>query len=286
MTTDHGPDEHRTAALIVAVCFVAALGAGLGFLLVYLLGGDTQPEGVMAALALGACGAGLVIWSHRLMPAPIREEERHPMASSAETRQALVSELFHDGAIGRRRMLSWLLAAAAAGVAALFLAPLLSLGPTPGKALYQTSWRKGRRLVDIDGRLIHADDVPLGSLTTVFPEGAAGVADSQAILLHLDPASLELRGDALSWAPEGFVTYSKLCTHAGCPVGLFLAQSRHLTCPCHQSTFDAARGAEPIYGPAARPLPQLPMQLGSDGTFIALGDFPEPVGPSFWDMNA
>ena len=157
----------------------------------------------MAALALGACGAGLVIWSHRLMPAPIREEERHPMASSAETRQALVSELFHDGAIGRRRMLSWLLAAAAAGVAALFLAPLLSLGPTPGKALYQTSWRKGRRLVDIDGRLIHADDVPLGSLTTVFPEGAAGVADSQAILLHLDPASLELRGDALQLGAGG-----------------------------------------------------------------------------------
>jgi ubiquinol-cytochrome c reductase iron-sulfur subunit len=42
-------------------------------------------------------------------------------------------------------------------------------------------------------------------------------------------------------------------------------------------------GAVPTFGPAARPLPQLPIQL-VDGEFIALGDFPVPVGPSFWDV--
>ena len=58
-----------------------------------------------------------------------------------------------------------------------------------------------------------------------------------------------------------------------------------LICPCHQSEFDVLDGARPIFGPAARPLPQLPIRLEADGTFTALGDFPEPVGPSFWDMH-
>jgi ubiquinol-cytochrome c reductase iron-sulfur subunit len=81
------------------------------------------------------------------------------------------------------------------------------------------------------------------------------------------------------------VAYSKLCTHAGCPVGLFREASNQLICPCHQSTFDVLRGAVPVYGPAARPLPQLPMRLEADGTFTCLSDFPEPVGPSFWNVH-
>jgi len=282
------PDDgrHRVAMVAVSAGFLATLGAGAGLLIVYLLGGDPRSEGVMLAIALGGFGAGLVIWSHYLMPAPIREEERHPMASSAEMRAALSRELLHGGAIGRRRALAWLLVAGVAGLGAVLLAPLLSLGPSPGNSLMQTAWARGRRLVDVDGRPVVADEIPEGGLVTVFPEGSAGRADSQAVLIHVDPATLEMTGDALSWAPIGFVAYSKLCTHAGCPVGLFLAQSRHLTCPCHQSTFDVLRGARPTYGPAARPLPQLPMRLEADGTFTALGDFPEPVGASFWDMSA
>jgi ubiquinol-cytochrome c reductase iron-sulfur subunit len=89
----------------------------------------------------------------------------------------------------------------------------------------------------------------------------------------------------VAWAPEGFVCYSKICTHAGCPVGLYRAEQHALICPCHQSTFDVLAGATPTYGPAVRPLPQLPIQLQPDGTFVALDDFPEPVGPSFWDVS-
>ena len=280
------PRDYRTATMVVAACFLATLGAGAGLLIVYLLGGNLQFEGVLLAIALGGFGAGLVIWSHRLMPTPIHEEERHTLASSEEVREALRSELLHSGVIGRRRVLAWLLAAGVAGLGTVLLVPLLSLGPRPGRSLFRTSWSRGRPLVDSDGQLVHADDLPVGAITTVFPQGSAGSADSQAVLIHVDPGSLEMSGDALTWAPQGFVAYSKLCTHAGCPVGLFLAQSRHLTCPCHQSTFDVLRGAEPTYGPAARPLPQLPMRLEADGTFTALGDFPAPVGPSFWDMQA
>ncbi|HEY7131964.1 MAG TPA: Rieske (2Fe-2S) protein, partial [Candidatus Limnocylindrales bacterium] len=59
-----------------------------------------------------------------------------------------------------------------------------------------------------------------------------------------------------------------------------------LICPCHQSTFDVLTGATPVFGPAGRPLPQLPIRMLEDGTFVADGDFPEPVGPSFWNMTS
>jgi ubiquinol-cytochrome c reductase iron-sulfur subunit len=41
-----------------------------------------------------------------------------------------------------------------------------------------------------------------------------------------------------------------------------------------------------VFGPAVRPLPQLPIDVDADGYFIARGDFPEPVGPSFWEIGA
>jgi ubiquinol-cytochrome c reductase iron-sulfur subunit len=55
-------------------------------------------------------------------------------------------------------------------------------------------------------------------------------------------------------------------------------------CPCHQSAFDVLQGAVPTSGPAARALPQLPISVATDGTLVALGDFSDPVGPSYWDM--
>jgi ubiquinol-cytochrome c reductase iron-sulfur subunit len=33
-------------------------------------------------------------------------------------------------------------------------------------------------------------------------------------------------------------------------------------------------------------LPQLPISMAEDGTFVALGDFPEPVGPAFWNLTS
>jgi ubiquinol-cytochrome c reductase iron-sulfur subunit len=82
------------------------------------------------------------------------------------------------------------------------------------------------------------------------------------------------------------VGYSKICTHAGCPVGLYRSEAHQLLCPCHQSTFDVLRGAVPVFGPAARPLPQLPMEVDDDGYLVARGDFNEPVGPSFWNVTS
>jgi ubiquinol-cytochrome c reductase iron-sulfur subunit len=120
----------------------------------------------------------------------------------------------------------------------------------------------------------------------VFPEGHEGAADAQALLIHVRDGSLKLPTDRLAAVPGGtHVAYSKICTHAGCPVGLYRAESQSLICPCHQSQFDVADGARPFFGPAARPLPQLPLGVGEDGVLVAQGDFYEPVGPAFWDRN-
>ena len=72
----------------------------------------------------------------------------------------------------------------------------------------------------------------------------------------------------------------------GCAVALYEQQTHHLLCPCHQSTFDVTRAAKVIFGPAARPLPQLPITIDSEGYLIAKSPFNEPVGPSFWERDS
>jgi ubiquinol-cytochrome c reductase iron-sulfur subunit len=42
------------------------------------------------------------------------------------------------------------------------------------------------------------------------------------------------------------------------------------------------RAAKVIFGPAARPLPQLNITVDAEGFLVARDPFYEPVGPSFW----
>jgi ubiquinol-cytochrome c reductase iron-sulfur subunit len=168
------------------------------------------------------------------------------------------------------------------GIAALF--PIRSLGPRPGNALRTTPWTRGLRLVDEGGNVVRAVDVPVDGLVTVFPEGHTDAADGVAVLIRLDERLIEPVSGRESWTPQGFIAYSKLCTHAGCPVGLYLAQTKSLLCPCHQSVFDVRRHARPTTGPAARALPQLPLAIDDTGALVAQGDFSGPVGPSWWSM--
>src|SRR5690606_34527166 len=87
------------------------------------------------------------------------------------------------------------------------------------------------------------------------------------------------------WTPEHYIAYSKVCTHVGCPVGLYEADLGTLLCPCHQSTFDVYDAAKPVFGPAAKPLPQLPLEIDDDGVIVATGPFSDPVGPGFWNQD-
>ena len=80
-------------------------------------------------------------------------------------------------------------------------------------------------------------------------------------------------------APEDLIAYSKVCTHAGCPVGLYEEKSNLLLCPCHQSTFDAADHAKVKFGPADHDLPQLPLDIDDDGRPLRLPNtFPSEEG--------
>jgi ubiquinol-cytochrome c reductase iron-sulfur subunit len=179
-----------------------------------------------------------------------------------------------------------LLAGAGGALGLALLLPVLSLGPAPGDTLKRTPWARGKRVVDENGELVTLDTVPEDGFLTVFPQGSEGAADAQALLIHVRPGSLKLPADRMAGVPEGtHVAYSKICTHAGCPVGLYRAESQSLICPCHQSQFDVSDGGKPFFGPAARPLPQLPLGVDSEGVLIATGDFTAPVGPAFWDMN-
>ena len=83
-----------------------------------------------------------------------------------------------------------------------------------------------------------------------------------------------------------YYAYSKICTHIGCPTSLYEAQTNRILCPCHQSQFDALQYGKPIFGPAARALPQLPVTIDEDGYLIANGNFIEPVGPAFWERRS
>jgi ubiquinol-cytochrome c reductase iron-sulfur subunit len=277
--------RERWMERLVAAAFALTILTGVMLLVVYALGGQTQVEGLLLAVCLGSLGCGIVLWAQELMQTPITIDERHPLASR-EQAPALSEALDEEAGFTRRTFLVRMLLGALGGLAAALAIPALSLGPAPGRELFVTSWAPGRRLVDIDGNPVRAADLEVGSVATVFPEGDVGSAQAQTLLIRVHPDALRLSPDRLATAPNGYVAYSKVCTHAGCPVGLYQASEHMLICPCHQSTFDVIQGAVPVFGPAARALPQLPIAMAEDGTFTALGDFPEPVGPAFWNLES
>jgi ubiquinol-cytochrome c reductase iron-sulfur subunit len=270
---------------LVAAAFAVTMLTGVALLVVYGLGGQTQVEGLLLAVCLGGLGLGIVVWAQELMDTRTTIEERHPLASRPPA-PGLGETLDEEAGFTRRTVLVRMLLGALGGLGAALAIPALSLGPAPGRELFATSWTAGRRLVDIDGAPVRAADLEIGSVATVFPEGDVGSAEAQTLLIRVPPDALRLSPDRLANAPDGYVAYSKVCTHAGCPVGLYRADEHMLICPCHQSTFDVLQGAVPVFGPAARALPQLPIALADDGTFTALGDFPEPVGPAFWNLTS
>jgi ubiquinol-cytochrome c reductase iron-sulfur subunit len=193
--------------------------------------------------------------------------------------------------IGSRRGMLGLFAGALGALAVALVFPLRSLLPQGIEAgdVATTNWRRGKRLVREDGRLVHASDLEVNSVVTVFPEGFTGAQNSDAmandatVVVRVPPQELHLPADRTAWAPDGLIAFSKVCTHAGCPVALYRAAARQLFCPCHQSTFDVLAGGKRIFGPAARGLPQLPLEIAADGTLTAAGSYPEPIGPGYWE---
>ena len=274
-------DERRAERQITAL-FLLSSASAIALAVVYLQGGQPQLEGLFLGISLGGVACGLVIWGNRLLPQGPYVDSRHELASPDSEVEAVEEHMEQGGELTRRKMMvrSLGLAVGGLGVAALF--PIRSLGPRPGRDLLRTPWHDGVRLITDDGRQIRPEDVPVEGLVTVFPDGDPGSADGQAVLIRVTPGLLVAKPGRESWTPNDIVAYSKICTHAGCPVGLYEANRKTLLCPCHQSTFDVLHHAKPQIGPAAAPLPQLPLGIDAQGFLVARGDFSEPVGPSFW----
>jgi ubiquinol-cytochrome c reductase iron-sulfur subunit len=271
---------------IIGVSFLASALSSIGLAIVYASGGQPQLEGVLLALALGGLALGLLLWAHRLLPSGPFVQERDVVPGASES-HGRVEEEFEEGAapIERRGFLLRALGAAGAalGVAALF--PIRSLGQAPGGSLFKTAWTPGARLVTPENLPVAPSEVPVGGIVTVYPSGFTDAADSQTVLIHLAPGSYEAEPGREDWAPGDFVAFSKVCTHAGCPVGLYDPVANQLFCPCHQSVFDVTRAAAPVEGPATRPLPQLPLQFDDEGFLVARSDYEEPIGPGFWSRD-
>lgn len=279
---DSARDERR-AEREVSALFLGSCVFAIALAVVYWRGGQPQLEGLFLGLSLAGVACGFVIWGNRLLPQGPVVGDRHELASNDDEVEAVEEDFERGGVITRRTLVlrSLGLAVGGLGVAALF--PIRSLGPRPGRALVTTPWKAGVRLITEDGRPVRAADVPPEGLVTVFPEGDPGSADGQAVLIRVaPPAQITPKPGREDWTPGGLVAYSKICSHAGCPVGLYQAATHQLLCPCHQSTFDVLHHAEPTIGPAAAPLPQLPLAIDPEGYVVARGDFSEPVGPSFW----
>ncbi|MFA9445965.1 Rieske 2Fe-2S domain-containing protein [Egicoccus sp. AB-alg6-2] len=281
-------EREDRGARVAALFFVVAIVAAFGLMFVYVAGGQTQLEGLLLFIAFGAVGTGLGVWGKKVVGPKIVVEERYPMRSSDQSRdafEAAYEESLGEAVVGgRRRFLLRLLAGAGASLGLALLVPLRSLGPGPGGDMFVTEWQDGRRLVDASGNPIRPEQMSADEVRTVFPEGAEGDAKAQALLIGTRPDQLDR--DALPRETvDDLVCYSKICTHAGCPVGLYRASVGELICPCHQSTFDVNRAAIVVSGPAGRGLPQLPLGVDDAGYLVATGDFSEPVGPSFWNMT-
>ena len=272
---------------MAAGAFAASSIASIVLAVVYWRGGQTQAEGVCLFVVTGGIGFGIVQWAKHATPHDEVTEARHSVASTEASFEQTSAELAEIGTMGRRRLLLGLAGSALAAMGAALLFPIRSLGPRPGKDLKHTPYGDGpTRVVTEDGEPVRASDLPVDGVVTVWPNGHTDAADSPTLLIRTRTnQAFTPRPGREDWTVDGIVAYSKLCTHVGCPVGLYQAASGLLLCPCHQSTFDVLDGARPVFGPAARSLPQLPLATDDEGYLIARGDFSDPVGPGFWDRD-
>jgi quinol---cytochrome c reductase iron-sulfur subunit len=286
----------RRAESLVLLLFGAATVCGIAFPVVYAWDGipaQTQFLGLSLGLAFAFVAAACVLIGKRLVVTEEIEEDYG--GTNPDDEEALEQLVEESGTrFTRKRLL--VLAGAGAGTAlgAALLTPAVSLGPVfDVSPLYRTPWRRGIRLVDELGRVLMADGIEEGSFYTAYPEHAdRDQMGAPIVVVRLQPAELRLPSARRGWAPDGILAYSKVCTHAGCAVALYrkptfpAVQPRPaLVCPCHYSTFDVAHGGDVIFGPAGRPLPQLPLEIGGAGELRAGGNFSGPVGPSWWGVR-
>jgi quinol---cytochrome c reductase iron-sulfur subunit len=290
------PDPGAELALI-GLLLAVALGAA-GFIAVYALndvGHRTQLLGLTLGLSFVALAAAFTVIAKRLVVTEeIAEDyppDEHP-ASEGEIAQ-LVEE--SGERFTRRRLVAAAGIGAAGALGAALIVPVAGLGPVFDLASFvSTPWARGRRLVDASGRPLLAGEIEEADFYTAYPEGTdREQLAAPLVVVRLPVSQLRLPAVRAGWAPGGIVAYSKICTHAACAISLYrtptfpeVEPGPALVCPCHYSTFDPATGGTVLFGPAGRPLPQLPLEVGPGGELRAAGNFSGPVGPAWWGVRS
>jgi ubiquinol-cytochrome c reductase iron-sulfur subunit len=282
----------RRAEVVVGASFVLAILSVFVLGWIYTQRGNPQIEGAMLFVLFGGIGFGMAAWGKWLSPRGPFVEEREVLTSE-EAGKAFAETLKRGEVVieGRRSFLLKLLLGAMGLMGAILLFPLRSLSPVGASAngpFYKTEWKKGSLVVDEDNRPVHYNDLAVGGSLTVFPHGYTDAVDDQTLLIRAatEPVAPAKDPSKLSWSPKGYLAFSKVCTHAGCPVGQYEAEFQKLLCPCHESTFNVLDAAAVVFGPAPRPLPQLPLMLDADGYLRAAAPYGEPIGPGFWYRDA
>ncbi|PVZ08965.1 ubiquinol-cytochrome c reductase iron-sulfur subunit [Actinomycetospora cinnamomea] len=277
----------------------------------------TPVIGFTFGFAVFALGMGVIAYSKKLLPEDLTIQQRHDGRSPEVDRRTAAARLVQTGqrsGLTRRKMVVRSVGAAGGvlGVGVLvaafggFIKNPWKEGPN--SPLLVTDWHSedGERVylrrntgVAEDVVLVRPGDLEPGSMETVYPfkesmrthpEELAHVLkspDSPVMLIRLRPNVTVIKREGQQDFNYGTLfAYSKICTHMGCPTSLYEDQTNRILCPCHQSQFLANEYAKPIFGPAARPLPQLPIAVDDQGYLYARSDFIEPVGPAFWERNS
>ena len=300
----------RAERQVAILFFLSALGTVL-FIYSYIwiaediyvfipIVGTTNAHQLFLGLGLAASlffiGAGAVHWAKTLMPDEEVTAQRHEMRSSDEDRASLIASVKENAGaagLGRRSLIKRTLGLSLGLVGLSPILLLRDLGPLPEDSLTKTTWAEGVHLVtDPGNRRLRPEDLEVGAVAHVLPEiehpehrSLNDIAKDALLLIRIRPEEFRLDAERLSWTYEGIIAFSKICSHMGCAVALYEQQTKHLLCPCHQSTFDVPTGAKVIFGPAARPLPQLAIKVDEKGYLVAAAPFNEAVGPSFWERS-
>ena len=280
MHVDPGPEPgsrlEKRAIRQVGLTFTLAGVFAFLFVLVYVGSGWFLPDwhweitesgwsalftpllGLLMGLSLLCVGVGLVLFTKKLLPHETAVQDKHDGSHfDRVTTGATLVGGFHNSGLARRKLITRSLALMGGGVGLMLIMPLGGLikNPNKGNPLGTTNWAEGVRLVRNDGTPIRPGDQEPGSLETVFPAVPGGnlQADAATMLIRLRPEqveSLRPREGHADFAYGEYVAYSKICTHAGCPVSLYEQETSRILCPCHQSQFDVTQGAKPVFGPA------------------------------------
>ncbi|MRH93386.1 Rieske 2Fe-2S domain-containing protein [Nocardia sp. SYP-A9097] len=280
----------------------------------------TPLYGLTLGIAVLAVGIAVVLIRKKFIPVEISIQDRHDGKSSEVNRRTLAAQLqdaVDTSTLGRRKLITRTAGAGAGllGIGALLVfaggmiknpwakgdkSPLWVSGWTPDYAGQTIFLRRDTGRPE-DIVLVRPEDLDAGAMETVFPwkeewrgdehetlQSLRGIRNA-VMLIRLRTKDAEgaiKRKGQESFNYGDYFAYSKICTHLGCPTSLFEQQTNRILCPCHQSQFSATEWGKPVFGPAARALPQLPITVNAEGYLVAVHDFLEPLGPAYWERRS